>query len=122
MINYLGETVTDIAMMGALKLPVKAFSVKMLSTSKHLIWKCLNKTKHSDACMARFVFCELNLWFALVSYVASSFCDFKQIGSVLYISNWPIGKKKVNRKVWGVPQSQTATNPRHQEEEKNDNN
>ena len=27
-------------------------------------------------------------------------------------------KKKVNRKVQGTPQSQTAANPRHQEEEK----
>ena len=30
--------------------------------------------------------------------------------------------KKINRKVQGVPQSQTAANPRHQEEEKNDKN
>ena len=30
--------------------------------------------------------------------------------------------KTVNRKVQGVPQSQTAANPRHQEEEKNDKN
>ena len=30
--------------------------------------------------------------------------------------------KKVNIKVQGVPQSQTAANPRHQEEEKNDKN
>ena len=30
--------------------------------------------------------------------------------------------KKSNRKVQGVPQSQTAANPRHQEEEKNDRN
>ena len=30
--------------------------------------------------------------------------------------------KKVNRKVQGVPQSQTAANPRYQEEEKNDKN
>ena len=30
--------------------------------------------------------------------------------------------RKVNRKVQGVPQSQTAVNPRHQEEEKNDKN
>ena len=30
--------------------------------------------------------------------------------------------KKVNRNVQGVPQSQTAANPRHQEEEKNDKN
>ena len=29
-------------------------------------------------------------------------------------------RKTVNRKVQGVPQSQTAANPRHQEEEKND--
>ena len=28
--------------------------------------------------------------------------------------------KTINRKVQGVPQSQTAANPRHQEEEKND--
>ena len=28
--------------------------------------------------------------------------------------------KKVNRKVQGMPQSQTAANPRHQEEEKKD--
>ena len=28
--------------------------------------------------------------------------------------------KKVNRKVQAGPQSQTAANPRHQEEEKND--
>ena len=28
--------------------------------------------------------------------------------------------KRVNRKVQGVPQSQTAANPRHQQEEKND--
>ena len=31
-------------------------------------------------------------------------------------------EKKVNRKVQGVPQSQIAANPRHQEEEKNDKN
>ena len=30
--------------------------------------------------------------------------------------------KKINRKVQGAPQSQTAANPRHQEEEKNDKN
>ena len=30
--------------------------------------------------------------------------------------------KKVNRKVQGMPQSQTAANPRHQEEEKKDKN
>ena len=30
--------------------------------------------------------------------------------------------KRVNRKVQGMPQSQTAANPRHQEEEKNDKN
>ena len=30
--------------------------------------------------------------------------------------------QNVNRKVQGVPQSQTAANPRHQEEEKNDKN
>ena len=30
--------------------------------------------------------------------------------------------KKVNRKVQGMPQSQTAANPRHQEEEKVDKN
>ena len=30
--------------------------------------------------------------------------------------------KKVNRKVQRVPQLQTAANPRHQEEEKNDKN
>ena len=30
--------------------------------------------------------------------------------------------EKVNRKVQGMPQSQTATNPRHQEEEKKDKN
>ena len=35
-----------------------------------------------------------------------------------YIIQW----KKVNRKVQGVPQSQTAANPRHQEEETNDKN
>ena len=29
---------------------------------------------------------------------------------------------KVNRKIQGVPQSQTTANPRHQEEEKNDKN
>ena len=34
----------------------------------------------------------------------------------------PCADKKVNRKVQGVPQSQTAANPRHQEEEKNDKN
>ena len=32
------------------------------------------------------------------------------------------GYKKVNRKVQGMPQSQTAANPRHQEEEKKDKN
>ena len=31
-------------------------------------------------------------------------------------------KKKVNRKVRGMSQSQTAANPRHQEEEKQDKN
>ena len=31
-------------------------------------------------------------------------------------------EKKVNRKVQGMPQSQTASNPRHQEEEKKDKN
>ena len=31
-------------------------------------------------------------------------------------------KKKINIKVQGVPQSQTAANPRHQEETKNDKN
>ena len=30
--------------------------------------------------------------------------------------------KKVNRNVQGVPQSQTAAKPRHQEKEKNDKN
>ena len=30
--------------------------------------------------------------------------------------------KKLNRKVQGMPQSQTAANPRHQEEEKKDKN
>ena len=30
--------------------------------------------------------------------------------------------QKANRKVQGVPQSQTAANPRHQEEEKNEKN
>ena len=34
----------------------------------------------------------------------------------------PTKQKNVNRKVQGVPQSQTAANPRHQEEEKNDKN
>ena len=34
----------------------------------------------------------------------------------------PPFSKKVNRKVQGVPQSQTAANPRQQEEEKNDKN
>ena len=36
------------------------------------------------------------------------------IGIKPYLGN------KVNRKVQGVPQSQTAAKPRHQEEEKND--
>ena len=31
-------------------------------------------------------------------------------------------KQKVNREVQGVPQAQTATNRRHQEEEKKDKN
>ena len=37
--------------------------------------------------------------------------------------NWTyfLNSKKVNRKVQGVPQSQTAANPRHQEEENKDN-
>ena len=45
-------------------------------------------------------------------YRIQQFCEF-QTGSRF---------KKVNRKVQGMPQSQTAANPRHQEEEKKDKN
>ena len=40
-----------------------------------------------------------------------------QVSKKIYLK-----KKKVNRKVLGMPQSQTAANPRHQEEEKKDKN
>ena len=39
----------------------------------------------------------------------------------LYLDRKNISKK-VNRKVQGMPQSQTAANPRHKEEEKKDKN
>ena len=38
------------------------------------------------------------------------------------VSSYAAEFKKVNRNVEGVPQSQTAANPRHQKEEKNDKN
>ena len=38
------------------------------------------------------------------------------------IRNLSWATKNVNRKVHGMPQSQTAANPRHQEEEKKDEN
>ena len=51
----------------------------------------------------------------MVSYETAHDCMY----SILSIK---IVEKKVNRKVQGMPQSQTAANPRHQEEEKKDKN
>ena len=42
--------------------------------------------------------------------------------SKLLISFVTEGTRKVNRKVQGMPQSQTAANPRHQQEENKDKN
>ena len=54
-------------------------------------------------------------------------CELKEaLGDVVvegFVLDFEPGRyKKINRKVQGVPQSQTAANLRHQEEEKNDKN
>ena len=52
-------------------------------------------------------------------------CTFIVFGNMYMYHNYFCGfrnylNKKIKRKVQGVPQSQTAANPRHQEEEKKD--
>ena len=74
-----------------------SYKIEFLFQKKICQWKC-PPTKTSKSVVSIF-----NKGFDVIWYVGSS---------------W----KKVNRKVQGMPQSQTAANPRHQEEEKKDKN
>ena len=55
------------------------------------------------------------------TYDSGSYLYNRRLSTRLWL-NSEVTWKKVKRKVQGMPQSQTATNPRHQEEEKKDKN
>ena len=59
----------------------------------------------------------LALYLDVFMYAVCKFCKLFQLCYATRPDSKPI---KVNRKVQGVPQAQTAANPRHQEEEKMD--